>query len=192
MSEDETPAAVVSRRDEIVDAARGLLEEEGRDALTMRRLADRLGIKAPSLYKHFRDKRELEVSLTALALQEVGSELAGSRDLRELARRYRRWALRHAHLYRLATDVVPGDELPAGTEAPAEAPILEVAVNPDRARAAWAFAHGMVELELAGRFTPGADLDAAWSAGVDAFEATTGSQVSAAPRTAIYTSFRLD
>ena len=40
----------------------------------------------------------------------------------------------------------------------------------DRARAAWAFAHGMTILELDGRFPPDADLDGAWSAGIAAFE----------------------
>jgi hypothetical protein len=36
-------------------------------------------------------------------------------------------------------------------------------------RAVWAFAHGMVGLELSGRFPPDADLDAAWPAGIAAF-----------------------
>ncbi len=40
------------RAQEIVAEARELLEEEGAEALTMRRLAERLGIRAPSLYKH--------------------------------------------------------------------------------------------------------------------------------------------
>jgi hypothetical protein len=39
----------------------------------------------------------------------------------------------------------------------------------DRARAVWAFAHGMTILELNGRFPPDADLDAAWRRGLDAF-----------------------
>ena len=186
-------ATSVSRREEIVIAARGLLEEEGPGALTMRRLAERLGIRAPSLYKHFRDKHDLEVALAALALEEVGAELSASRDLRELASRYRRWALGHPHMYRLATErPLPRDELPEGVEARAAAPILEVTEDPDRARAAWAFAHGMVELELAGRFPAGADLDAAWAAGVDAFESPAGAPTLAPPRIAIYTSFRLD
>jgi hypothetical protein len=38
----------------------------------------------------------------------------------------------------------------------------------DRARAAWAFAEGMIGLEHDGRFPPGADLDAAWAAGTAA------------------------
>jgi hypothetical protein len=39
----------------------------------------------------------------------------------------------------------------------------------DRARAAWAFAHGMAMLELTNRFPPGADIDAAWREGIRAF-----------------------
>ena len=39
-----------------------------------------------------------------------------------------------------------------------------------RARALWVFAHGMVMLELDHRFPPDADLDAAWRAGVAAFQ----------------------
>lgn len=37
-----------------------------------------------------------------------------------------------------------------------------------RARLAWAAAHGLVSLEIAGRFPPGADLDAAWRRLVEA------------------------
>jgi hypothetical protein len=40
-----------------------------------------------------------------------------------------------------------------------------------RSRALWAAAHGLVDLELNDRFPPGADLDAAWAALVDAFGA---------------------
>ena len=50
-------------------------------------------------------------------------------------------------------------------------PATGVGGDADLARAAWAFAHGMVQLELAGRFPPGADLPAAWHSGVAALEA---------------------
>jgi AcrR family transcriptional regulator len=43
--------------------ARDLLESEGSEGLTMRRLADQLGIRAPSLYKHFPHKEALEVAI---------------------------------------------------------------------------------------------------------------------------------
>jgi len=44
---------------DIVDAALALLNEEGLDGVSLRRIAQRLGIKAPSLYWHFRDKSAL-------------------------------------------------------------------------------------------------------------------------------------
>ncbi|MGZ8619936.1 MAG: helix-turn-helix domain-containing protein, partial [Actinomycetota bacterium] len=50
-----------ARLSEIVEAARELLESQGPGGLTMRALGDRLGMRAPSLYKHVADKDELEV-----------------------------------------------------------------------------------------------------------------------------------
>jgi hypothetical protein len=66
---------------------------------------------------------------------------------------------------------LPRDRLPPGVEARAAAPLLRAAGNQDLARAVWAFAHGMVQLELARRFPPGADLDTAWQEGITAFQA---------------------
>jgi AcrR family transcriptional regulator len=166
---------------DVVAAAREILEREGPDGLTMRRVAERLGIKAPSLYKHLEGKEDLEALLMAVAFRELGQELhdavgslrkGGSRRkaLTELARVYRRWALAHPHLYRLVTGgPLPRERLPDGLEAwTAEPVVLAAGGHPDLARATWAFAHGMTILELDGRFPPGADLDAAWTSGIDA------------------------
>src|SRR2546421_11815700 len=46
-------------RDRLVEAALALINEEGLDGLSMRALADRLDVKAASLYWHVRDRREL-------------------------------------------------------------------------------------------------------------------------------------
>ena len=65
---------------------------------------------------------------------------------------------------------LPRERLTPGVEDRAAAPIVEaVGGDPDAARALWAFAHGMTVLELNGRFPPGADLDAAWATGIEAF-----------------------
>ena len=50
-------------RPQIVRAALALLDEVGIDDLTMRRVAERLGVQAASLYRHVRDKEELLVLL---------------------------------------------------------------------------------------------------------------------------------
>ncbi len=164
-----------ARGREIVAAARGLLEEGGPEALSMRRLAERVGIRAPSIYKHLADKQELEVALVADGLREFAERceeaVAGAGEpLAALARAYRAFALAHPHLYRLMNDrPLPRDRLPAGLEARAAAPLIAAAGgDPDRARATWAFAHGMAMLELTDRFPAGADLDAAWTEGVNA------------------------
>jgi AcrR family transcriptional regulator len=46
-------------RDAVVEAALVMLDEVGVDGLSMRALADRLGVKAASLYWHLRDKEQL-------------------------------------------------------------------------------------------------------------------------------------
>ncbi len=66
---------------------------------------------------------------------------------------------------------LPRDLLPEGLEARAAAPVLRAAGDPDLARAVWAFAHGMVVLELADRFPPDAELGRAWEKAVEAFSA---------------------
>jgi AcrR family transcriptional regulator len=169
------------RARQIVQVARQLLEQDGAPALTMRRLADRLGIRAPSLYKHLPDKAALEAAIIATGLEDLAAVLeaaleaapdSGIEPLAALAGAYRAFALAHPDLYRLMTDQpLPRDRLPPGVEARAAAPLLRAAGNPDLARAVWAFAHGMVRLELARRFPPGADLDTAWQEGITAFQA---------------------
>ena len=176
-------------------AGRLLLEQEGPEALTMRRLAERVGIRAPSLYKHLPDKAALEAAIIATGFEEAAAAFEQAVDsagkgpgegsgegrgegpgggagdaLVALAAAYRRFALEHPHLYRLMNNgPLPRAHLPPGLEGRTAAPLLRVAGSQARARAVWAFAHGMVMLELDQRFPPDADLDAAWRAGIAAF-----------------------
>lgn len=160
------------RSRQIVEEALRLVEEGGAAALTMRALADRLGIRAPSLYKHFPDKGAVEAEVIALAMRDLARALeAAGDDLETMAKAYRGYALAHPHLYRLmSAGPLPRERLPEGLEERAALPVVRV-MGGDRirARAVWAFAHGMVMLELDGRFPPGADLEGAWRAGVAAF-----------------------
>jgi AcrR family transcriptional regulator len=170
---DQYPA-LTPRRIEIVTAARRILETEGRDALTMRCLATDLGIRAPSLYKHFPDKASVEVAIIEQGFEEWDAALRealepGKDPVASLGKMYRRFALDHSHLYRLMTQGrLPRDRMRSGLEASAAQTVIDVFRDPDLARAAWAFAHGMTILELDGRFPPDADLDAAWEAGLAA------------------------
>jgi AcrR family transcriptional regulator len=167
-----------SRREEIVQVARELLEEEGAGALSMRRLADRLGIRAPSIYKHVPDKQSLENALISGGFEEMAAAferaLVDADDpVLAVAEAYRAFARRHPHLYRLMTErPLDRARLAPGVEDRAARPVVEsFGGDVDRARAAWAFAHGMTILELNDRFPSGADLDAAWTSGLEALRA---------------------
>ncbi|MET9907307.1 TetR/AcrR family transcriptional regulator [Streptomyces sp. NPDC006476] len=164
------------RAGEIAAVARDILEDSGPTALTMRALADRLGIKAPSLYKHFPDKNALEVELIAQMLEESAAALEAAEErepgsLTALADAYRAYALSHPHLYCLATErPLPRAALPPGLEDRAAMPLMRACGGDlDTARSLWAFAHGMVILEIHGRFPDDADLGAAWKRGLRAF-----------------------
>lgn len=92
----------------VVDAAARMLDERPGDALNLATLAESLGVKAPSLYKHvdgvdglrrrimLRAKTEFADALTDAA---VGT--SGADALRACATAYRRWAEAHPGQYAL-------------------------------------------------------------------------------------------
>jgi AcrR family transcriptional regulator len=164
------------RARQIVAAARELIEEEGLDALSMRQLAARVGIRAPSIYRHLPDKAALEAAVISATFEEQAAmfeaALDGAADpLAALAGAYREFARRHPQLYRLMTERrLDREPLRPGVEERAARPVLQaVGGDPALARAVWAFAHGMTILELNDRFPADADLDLAWRRGLDAF-----------------------
>jgi len=58
--------------DDVVTAAAVLIDEIGYHDLTMGLLAERLGIRAPSLYKHVDDVADLQHRIATLAMTELG------------------------------------------------------------------------------------------------------------------------
>ncbi len=165
------------RAEEIVDAAETLLDEEGPEALTMRRLADRLGIKAASLYKHLAGKDAIEAELIsrgfeaqAEAFEQAVAAAEPGQELEAVSEVYRSFARERPHRYRLMTGSgLRRELLRPGVEDRAAAPLIGIfGGDRDRARATWAFAHGMTILELDQRFPGDADLDAAWRTGIAA------------------------
>jgi len=97
-------------RAQIVRAALALLDEVGLDDLTMRRLAEKLGVKAASLYRHVRHKEELLVLLA----DEISGEIpvveprgSWKEQLVEMARNVRRGLLAHRDGARLLASTAP-------------------------------------------------------------------------------------
>jgi AcrR family transcriptional regulator len=83
----------------ILEVAAGLIEEAGFDALTMRAVAERLGVTAMSLYRYVRTKQDLLTilanrTLDELELPEPGA-LPWDEEIREVMRSLHRLLLAH-------------------------------------------------------------------------------------------------
>lgn len=167
-----------SRREALLDAAETVLERDGLEDFGVGALAREAGVKPPSLYKHFSGIAEIEHALIsrwfrrlALALgasERACADMDAESRLNAFAASYRAAAAEAPQLYRLATErPLQRGLLEAGVEEQAMGALLrffgETLEQHDRARLLWAAAHGLVALELAGRYPPGADVDSAWA-----------------------------
>ena len=107
-------------RESIVDAAVELFDSEGFEAVTMRRLADNLGVGAMTLYGYFRTKEELLAALAdrALADVELPSNRLGWRNrIAEVFRSVRRTFLQHPELAQIVgTQPIDGTAAYRGAE----------------------------------------------------------------------------
>lgn len=167
-----------ARREQLLDIAEALLEREGLESFGVNGLAREAGIRPPSLYKHFAGIAEIEHALIARCFRMLATVLDKAERLQDFMVAYRGVARDHPQLYRLMTerplDRELLDRLDPGAEIAAMAALLRVfgENNEDHtmARVAWAAAHGLVSLENAGRFPPGADVDDAWSVLVETLE----------------------
>lgn len=144
----------------------------------MRNIAARIGIRAASLYEHFADKRAVENAIIAAGLYEQGDfikqrieEHPGEPEMRVVAEAYRDFALAHPALYSLtmsrgldrdAPDVAPAERYAAGFLRRAVGDRWELGL------AFWAFAHGVIDLEMHDRLPPDRDPRETWEEGLNA------------------------
>ena len=81
-------------RDAIARTALAILDEEGAEGLTVRRLAGRLGVQSPSLYNHMASKNEILDAVTEIIGEEIDTDCLADPDWRAgmatFARSYRR------------------------------------------------------------------------------------------------------
>jgi AcrR family transcriptional regulator len=105
----------------IVDAASELIDADGFDALTMRRLADRCGVGVMTLYGYVRTKEELLAALANRFLAEVELPVDDDMDWQEqvaaIFRSVRRTFVEHPELARIvALQPVDGGAAYRGAE----------------------------------------------------------------------------
>jgi AcrR family transcriptional regulator len=171
-----TPRSARAR--EIINAAFAILDGEGAEALTMRRLGEAVGMRAPSLYKHLPAKAHLGAALIEDIFFTAGDVLHDALAhpdergvVRTVLARYRSHALDQPNRYRLATSGrLRRDLLPDCLEEWAGQPFFFATGDPFRSQALWSFAHGMVILEIDGRYPDDSELDRTWEAGAAAFD----------------------
>ncbi len=75
----------------ILNQAFSILNESGLESLTLRRLAARLGVKAPAIYWHFRNKQELLDEMGTQVLREAVDEAPTF----DAAQSWQDWALNY-------------------------------------------------------------------------------------------------
>ncbi len=93
-------------RERIVRAALEIMDEEGLDAVTMRRIGRALGVEAMSLYNHVDDKDDILAAICDEVLAEfrVPDEEDWGEAAREAGREYRRLLLAHPRVITLMTE----------------------------------------------------------------------------------------
>jgi AcrR family transcriptional regulator len=159
--------------DDIVGAAREILEIDGIAGLTMQAVAERVGVRAPSLYKRVSDRDGLVQLVSEATIADLGGRLRAdtAAGIVELARVFRAFAQERPAGYQLI--------MTSGPRPSAEA--LAIAIEPvlrataalagpehalDAARTMTAWANGFIGMELAGSFNLGGNVDAAWEYGL--------------------------
>ena len=177
-----SPAPARTSTDAIVAAARRILEADGLSSVTMRSVAEAVGVKGPSLYKRVPDRAALLRAVSESVVADLTRTMARATesgdpraDLRAAAVAYRTFVLRNPNGYRLLfADLAEANPDPSALAAAGRAVVNAMArlAGPsdalEGARTFVAWAHGFVTMELAGAFRLGGDLDAAYAFGIEA------------------------
>ncbi len=161
--------------EKVVDEAALMADEVGLAQLTLAGLAERLGVRQPSLYKHIDSLGGLHRSIAIQAKVELAEVLAraavglsGADAIAAIADSYRSWARSHPGRYTAVQRApVPGDE----EDERASAAVVQICAaalvaydlhgddSIDAIRALRSSLHGFVTLESGGGFGLPVDVD---------------------------------
>lgn len=87
------PRKPLLSRERIVETARALVDAEGLDAVSTRRLAAELGVSGPSLYNHFRNKDEILDAVADAVSAQVDLSMFDEGDQRDWRTALHDWAV---------------------------------------------------------------------------------------------------
>jgi AcrR family transcriptional regulator len=172
-------------RPEIVSAAKRLLAESANaDAMSIRAVADAVGVTPPSIYLHFADKSELLSAVVVDVFAELDAAMLAAADgidsplgrLRAFGLAYVRFAVNHPEHYRLATmdpcpkpDVAVDEVLASSAFAHFNTTVLDCMQAGIFAQGdplpvtlgLWAAAHGIASLIIVKPYLPWGEVDEA-------------------------------
>ncbi len=174
----------------VVEAAAALADEGGFEDLSLARLAERLGVRKPSLYNHVAGLEGIRRELVLVGLRELGQALSraavgvsGEAAIFALGQAYRVFVKEHPGLYAATVRsyrlYAPGDPELAAAEGEALETVLTVLASHGvrgegaihAARGLRAVAHGFATLEAAGGFGMPEDVDESFQMLLRAFVA---------------------
>jgi len=98
------PRQSLLTRQRIVDVASALVDAEGLEAVSVRRLATELGVRGPSLYNHFSTKAEILDAVADAVVAQVDLSAFGSHDWRDALRL---WACSYHAVLNAHPNIVP-------------------------------------------------------------------------------------
>jgi AcrR family transcriptional regulator len=169
----------------VIDAASAIADAEGLDAVTLTRLAEKLGVRPPSLYKHVGGLDDVRRALSLRGLHDANLRLqratvgkARDEALRALAHAYWQFARERPGLYAASLlPAKPGDRESAAASDMLLGTLLAVlagyGIKGEDAlhatRGLRAIIHGFVSLDAAGGFRLKRDLDESFNRLIAAF-----------------------
>jgi AcrR family transcriptional regulator len=168
----------------VVAGAAALADEVGLAHVTMGLLAERLGVRAPSLYKHVDGQADLNRRIATLALTELGDALrdalqgkSGRDALDAAARTLRAFAVQHPGRYAATTRMDPtgpddplvaaGERVLGSLAAVLSGYDIDPADTVHAMRMLRSLLHGFAVIEAAGGFQMDADVDESFAWLVD-------------------------
>ncbi|MFL0252643.1 TetR/AcrR family transcriptional regulator [Clostridium neuense] len=99
-------------KEKIIQVTFSLADEIGLDQVTFQKIAEKLGIKYPSLYNHFNNMDDLKIKMTIYFLTKLNLEImqrligkSGEAAIREFAFTYRDFAFENKTAYELFLNI---------------------------------------------------------------------------------------
>ncbi|MCP4424818.1 MAG: TetR/AcrR family transcriptional regulator [Chloroflexi bacterium] len=179
------PYPAQTTRQQIIQQAWEMVAANGAESLSLHKLAAALGVKAPSLYRHVKNKADVLQAVNLLTLRQLFDVMAQAQTaapteptdrMMALLAAYRAFAHAHPHVYAFAfgdNDAYrPEENVLLRMVLPIQAVMAEICGEADSLsalRGALALAHGFVMLELNNQLRRGGDLGEAFTQSAAAY-----------------------